>query len=230
METEKEKLLLTFVVTLVPCAARTVIILGLVGKFVGFEWALALYFLDLLIIFSLGRIAFKFMPGESIGLIMEMHEYRLPHLKTVLKQAWFRVLEFIKIAFPLIIVSSLVIKVVEAVGILNQISRILSPITVNWLGLPPVVGITLIFGILRKELMLLTLSTLFNTTNFSTILTPTQMIVFALVSMLYIPCIATIAALIKEIGLKRAFLITAFEIAFGIFVGGVALRILSIVY
>jgi ferrous iron transport protein B len=230
METEKEKLLLTFVVTLVPCAARTVIILGLVGRFVGFGWALALYFLDLLIIFSLGRIVFKLIPGESIGLIMEMHEYRLPHLKTVLKQAWFRVLEFIKIAFPLIIVSTLVIKVIEAVGILGQISRMLSPITVNWLGLPSVVGITLIFGILRKELMLLTLSTLFSTTDFSTILTPTQMIVFALVSMLYIPCIATITALIKEIGLKRAFLITAFEIAFAIFIGGIALRVLSLIY
>ncbi|MDH5702102.1 MAG: ferrous iron transport protein B, partial [Candidatus Bathyarchaeota archaeon] len=51
METTRERLLAAFVVTLVPCAATTVIILGLVGAFVSIQWALALYIIDLLIIF-----------------------------------------------------------------------------------------------------------------------------------------------------------------------------------
>jgi len=45
--------------------------------------------------------------------------------------------------------------------------------------------------------------------------------------MFYIPCISTIAALIKEIGWKRALLITIFEIAFAIALGGIAYRILT---
>jgi ferrous iron transport protein B len=50
METQRERLLTIFVVTLVPCAATTVIILGLVGAYVGFEWVLLLYAVDLVII------------------------------------------------------------------------------------------------------------------------------------------------------------------------------------
>jgi len=229
METERERLLAAFVTTLVPCAARTVIILGLVGAFMGIQWALMLYILNLLVIFALGRIAFKILPGEPTALIMEMHDYRLPHLKTVLKQTWFRLAEFIKIAFPLIIVGSLAIKLVEVLGLLEPISTALSPVTVTWLGLPAITGITLIFGILRKELTLIMLATLLGTTNFAQVLTPVQMIVFTLVAMFYIPCIATIAALVREFGWKKALSITVFEIVFAISVGGIALRILTVI-
>ncbi|KYH42122.1 MAG: hypothetical protein AYL32_001190 [Candidatus Bathyarchaeota archaeon B26-2] len=229
METQRERLLAAFVVTLVPCAAVTVIVLGLVGKFVGMNWALTLYIINIALVFALGRMAFKTLPGEPTSLIMEMSEYRMPHLKTVLKQTWFRLEEYIKMAFPLIIVSSFVIKTIEVLGLLDLSQAVLSPITTVWLGLPPEVGVTLIFGILRKELMLIMLAALLGTTDFGNVLTPTQMIVFTLVAMLYIPCIATIAALVKEFGWRKALLITVFEILFAISVGGIAFRLLSLI-
>jgi len=228
METERERLLAAFVTTLVPCAARTVIILGLVGQFIGIQWALMLYVFDLLIILALGRLAFRTLPGEPTALIMEMHDYRMPHLKTVLKQTWFRVAEFIKIAFPLIIVGSLAIKFAEILNLLEPIATVLSPVTVMWLGLPVITGITLIFGVLRKELTLIMLAALLGTTNFAQVLTPVQMVVFTLVAMFYIPCIATIAALVREFGWKKALFITVFEIVFAISLGGVALRVLAL--
>jgi ferrous iron transport protein B len=228
METQRERLLAAFVTTLVPCAARTVIILGLVGNFLGFQWALGLYIFNLIVIFALGRLAFKIVPGEPTALIMEMPDYRLPHMKTILKQTWFRVAEFIKIAFPLIIAGSLVLKLADVAGLLEPITAMLSPVTVLWLGLPAVAGITLIFGILRKELALIMLATLLGTTNFALVLTPVQMLVFTLVAMFYIPCTATIAALAKEFGWKKALFITVFEIAFAIILGGIALRLLPL--
>jgi ferrous iron transport protein B len=229
METQRERLLAAFAVTLVPCAATTVIILGLVGNFLGIQWALALYLFNFLVIFVLGRLAFKVVPGEPTALIMEMHDYRWPHMKTILKQTWFRVAEFIKIAFPLIIVGSLMLKLAEVAGLLEPISTVLSPVTVVWLGLPAITGITLIFGVLRKELSLIMLATLLGTTNFAQVLTPVQMVVFTLVAMFYIPCIATIAALVKEFGWKKALFITVFEIVFAIVLGGIALRLLTLV-
>jgi len=228
METERERLLAAFVTTLVPCAARTVIILGLVGEFVGIQWALMLYVFDLLVIFALGRLAFRTLPGEPTALIMEMHDYRVPHPKTVLKQTWFRLAEFIKIAFPLIIIGSLAIKLAEVLGLLEPIATALSPVTVVWLGLPAITGITLIFGVLRKELTLIMLATLLGTTNFAQVLTPVQIIVFTLVAMFYIPCIATITALVREFGWKKALFITVSEIVFAISLGGVALRLLTL--
>ena len=228
METQRERLLAAFVTTLVPCAACTVIILGLVGRFLGVQWALALYLFDLVIIFALGRLAFKVVPGEPTALIMEMHDYRWPHLKTVLKQMWFRVAEFVKIAFPLIIIGSIALKLAEVSGVLEKVAVVLSPVTVVWLGLPAITGITLMFGVLRKELSLAMLAALLGTTNFAQVLSPVQMVVFTLVAMLYIPCIATIAALVKDFGWKKALFISVFEIAFAIFVGGIAFRILTL--
>jgi ferrous iron transport protein B len=228
METQRERLLAAFVTTLVPCAATTVIILGLVGKFMGIHWALALYIFNFVIIFVLGRLAFKVVPGEPTALIMEMHDYRWPHIQTILKQTWFRVAEFIKIAFPLIIVGSFVLKLADVSGVLETVAAVLSPVTVVWLGLPVITGITLIFGVLRKELTLIMLATLLGTTNFALALTPVQMVVFTLVAMLYIPCIATIAALVREFGWKKSLFITVFEVAFAILVGGIAFRLLTL--
>jgi len=228
METQRERLIAAFVTTLVPCAARTVIILGLVGRFMGIQWALTLYAADLLIIFLLGRLAFKILPGEPTGLIMEMPDYRMPHLKTVLKQTWFRLLEFLRIAFPLIIASTLAVKLMEALGFLDAFTALLAPVTVAWLGLPAVIGVTLLFGVLRKELGLIMLTSLLGTADLSQALTRVQMVVFTVVSMFYIPCIATIATLAMEFGWRKALLITVSEIVLALFLGGLALRVLTL--
>jgi len=178
------------------------------------------------IIFILGRVAFKVLPGEPMGLIMEMPPYRKPHVRSVLKETWMRVKDFVYIAFPLIIIGSVVLTGLKTGGLLEPIGNTLSPVTIGWLGLPMITGVLLIFGVLRKELTLVMLATLTGTTNFATVLTPTQMIVFAIVVMYYIPCIATIAALVKELGWKRAAYITVFEIAFALILGGIAFRLL----
>jgi len=228
METHRERLIAIFVATLVPCAATTIIILGVVGAFVGIEWALVLYGFNLLIIFLLGRIAFKALPGEPIGLIMEMPPYRMPSLNVVAKETWFRLKDYVFIAFPLIMVGSFAIKTLEVFGLLDLVGTAMNPVTVGWLGLPAVTGILLIFGVLRKELTVIMLATLVGTTNFAAVLSPVQMIVFVLVAMLYIPCISTIAVLVREIGWKRASYITLFEIMFAIAIGGIAFRLLTL--
>jgi ferrous iron transport protein B len=229
METPKQKTLAAFLVTLVPCTARTVVILGLVAAFVNIWWALALYAFDILLIIVVGRIAFKAVPGESVGLIMEMPDYHVPSLSVVLKQTWTRTKSLIWIVFPAYIIGSAIIQGFYAAGWLNPVNNLLSPITVLWLGLPAVIGITLIFGIVRKELTILTLAVIFGTTDFAAILTPVQLIVLALVSMLYIPCISVILVLASEFGWRRALAISAAEILMAIAIGGVAFRLLSLV-
>jgi len=229
MESPKQKFLDAFLVTLIPCTARTVVILGLVAAFVNIWWALALYAFDILLILILGRIAFKAVPGESVGLIMEMPDYHVPSVSVVLKQTWARTKSLLWIVFPAYILGSALIQALYAGGILDPVNALLSPITVLWLGLPVVTGILLIFGIVRKELTILTLAVIFGTTNFATILTPVQLIVLALVSMLYIPCLATILVLASEFGWRKALAISATEIIVAIGLGGIAFRVLSLV-
>ena len=229
METPKQKTLAAFLVTLVPCTARTVVILGLVAAFVNIWWALALYAFDILLIIVAGRFAFKVMPGESVGLIMEMPDYHVPSLSVVLKQTWTRTKSLIWIVFPAYIIGSAVLQAFYAAGLLNPVNDLLAPVTVLWLGLPAIIGITLIFGIVRKELTILTLAVIFHTTNFATVLSPVQLIVLALVSMLYIPCISVILVLASEFGWRKALAISASEIVMAIAIGGIAFQTLSLV-
>jgi ferrous iron transport protein B len=229
METERERLICAFVSSLVPCAARSIVIMGLVATYLGFGWAAALYALDFVIIFILGRIAFKALPGEPVGLIMEMPIYKRPSTKVTAQRTWFRVKDFIFEAFPIMVAGNFVIYLANALGLLNIIQDAFSPVTVWWLGLPAATGVVLIFGILRKELTLILLASIMGTTNFALILTPTQMFVFAFVVMIYIPCIATLAVLVRQFGLKTAALIGLTEVALAVVLGGVIYRVLMLV-
>jgi ferrous iron transport protein B len=227
IESPKQKFLAAFLVTLVPCSARTIVILGVVAAFVNIWWALALYLFDFILIVVLGRIAFRVLPGESVGMIMEMPDYHVPHLPSVLGQTWQRTKSLIWIVLPAYIVGSIAITAAYAAGFLEPINAALAPVTVLLLGLPLMTGVVFVFGTIRKEMTILALAALFGTTVFSTIMTPVQLVVFALVTMLYMPCISTVFALAKEFGWRRALSVTAFETALAIAAGAVAFHALS---
>jgi ferrous iron transport protein B len=228
METDRERLLAGFIVVLIPCAARTVVIIGLVARYLGFGWAMALYVFNLILIFALGRIAFKTVPGEPVGLIMEMPPYKRPSLKVMLIKTWARSKDFVYIAFPLIVAGSLIIEVLRVFGLLELLGMVMAPLITGWLGLPEITSIPLVFGILRRELTLILLADIAGTVNFDLVLTPVQMIVFALVTMIYIPCIATIGALLREFGWKRTLIIVVIDISLAIILGGITFRFLSL--
>jgi ferrous iron transport protein B len=229
MESRRERFITAVLVTLIPCSAVSVIIFGLVGKFVGIWWALGLYLFAMVLTFIIGKISSGFVKGEPVELIMPMPDYKTPHLKTIGYQTWVALREFVYIAAPLVIISGLVIQAINLAGWMPAIASSLSPVTVTWLGLPPITGILLIFGILRKELILVMLAAYMGTTNFSDALTPHQMITLAVVSMFYVPCVATISVLWKDFGWKRALTVCLFEILFAIILAGAVRRMLDII-
>jgi len=229
METPRERLLAALAITFAPCAARTIVILGLVAVFVNPIWAFVLYAADIAIIFILGRIALKVMPGRSTGLIMEMHSLKLPSMSVVLKQTWARTKSIMYIVFPIYIIGSVAVQALYRLGVLEQIGNLLSPVTVFWLGLPAVAGVLLILGVIRKEFILLALVAIFGSANLMLYVTPVQLITLALVGMIYIPCLSTITVLAKEFGWKHAATITMANLAAAILFGGIAYRLLTLV-
>jgi ferrous iron transport protein B len=230
MESKRERFITAVLVTLVPCSAVSVIVFGLVGKYVGLLWALGLYVFAMALIFIVGKISSKFLIGEPVELIMPMPDYKTPQIKTIIYQTWDALKEFIFIAAPIVIISGVVIQAINLAGWMPSISLLLSPITVTWLGLPAITGILLIFGILRKELILVMLAAYLGTTNFSAVLSSQQMITLAVVSMFYIPCVATISVLWKEYGWKKAMAVCILEILFAILLAGLVKRILDLVF
>jgi len=226
METRRERLLAAFAITFAPCAARTILILGLVAAFVSIPWALALYAIDIALIFALGRIALKVVPGKSTGLIMEIHAFKVPSVSIVSKQTWARTKSIMYIVFPIYIVGSAFVQVLFVAGVLEPFSNAMSFLTVTWLGLPAIAGILLILGTVRKEFILLALVALYGGTNLGLFLSPLQLVTLAFVSILYIPCISTIVVLFKEFGWKAATVISLANLATAIIVGGIFFRVL----
>jgi ferrous iron transport protein B len=89
------------------------------------------------------------------------------------------------------------------------------------LGLPPVAIIAFIAGILRKEmalglLMILAAQQGLGLTEF---MTPDQFIVFGVVMAIYVPCIAALAVLWREFGLKNTVMISATSMIVAILIG-----------
>jgi ferrous iron transport protein B len=228
METRRERLLAAFAITFAPCSARTIILFGMVGLFVGVQWALLLYVVDIAVIFALGRVAMKAIPGKSTGLIMEMSSFKVPSLKIVLKQTWTRTKSIIYLVFPIYLVGSALIQVLYVLNVLTPISDALSPLTVWWLGLPVWAGVLLILGTIRKEFVLIGSVAILGTTDLLVGFSPVQLVVMSLVAMLYLPCVSTIAILAREFGWRAATSISAANIGAALLVGGLAFRLLSL--
>jgi len=229
MEGEREKNISIFLATLVPCSAIGVVVMGAVGRTMGLGYVLLLYALIILILFGLGRLAHKITPGEPVGLIMEMPRLRRPSMRVVTKQTYHRTIDFIEIAFPVIIAGSFFMGALSRYGLVEPIASFLNPITEGWLLLPSLAGVVLIFGVVRKELTLTMLLTLYGTADMGSIMSTPQILTFTLVVMLYTPCLSTIAALLKEIGVKRTAYIVLFETVFALVTGGVFARVLTLI-
>lgn len=223
METEREKKISIALTSLIPCAATMTVVMGLVGRYLGFGWIIILFVINFSVILIVGRILNKTMPGECTELIMEMHDYRMPNYNVIVKQTWLRSKEFIFRALPIIIILGIALEILLIFNVLDPINLILYPVSVLWLGLPAAAGIFLIYGILRKELTLVLLALFAENLGLSLLqlLTPVQMIVFSLVTMLYIPCFATIIIIAKQTNWKYALQISAMEIAIALLIGGI---------
>ncbi len=211
LEEPRDRFMAAALATLVPCAARLAVVFGLVAFYLGPLAALGLYVFNLFVIAITGRILTQLMPEDTPGLIFEMPPYRTPTLKAVVNKAWFRIREFVVEAWPTLIAGSGVLAVLSYYNLAIYFNLLTRPLT--WiLGLPSAVGVPLIFGILRKELSLVMLGQALGTMNFASVMSPTQLFVFTVFVMFYVPCVATLIMLRRELGTKGMLWITALTV------------------
>ena len=204
--TMRERIIASTLVVLTPCSARTAVILGAVSLTAGWRWALVIYAVTAVMAILTGVGMHHFMPGRGTGLVMEMFPFRRPGLGPVIQKTWNRFREFVVVATPIILGGSIVLGGLYETGLLWWFAIPLRPIMEGWLGLPAVAGLTLIVAVLRKELALQLLVTLaiaqygLQAKNLLTFMRPDQIVVYALVNTLYVPCVATISILARELG------------------------------
>ncbi|MCL5292582.1 MAG: ferrous iron transport protein B [Actinobacteria bacterium] len=231
LTTQRERTIASTLIVLVPCSARTAVIIGAVSLFVGWKPAVVIFLIVGALVGLSGLGLNRLMPGKPSGLVMEMFPFRAPSIPTILKKTWHRFKDFIFVAIPIVLVGSLVLGMLYETGLIWALSAPLKPVVEGWLGLPAVAGLTLIFAVLRKELalqLLVALATMkwgSGAKNLLSFMSAKQIFVYALVNTIYIPCAATIAVLWRELGWRRTLSITAFTITLAILVGGLASRL-----
>lgn len=229
LEFPQHRFIVSILATMIPCAARITIIFGLVAFFISPNAALAIFGLNILVVAISGKILSTLYPEPgSLGLILEIPAYQLPPLQNTLKKSWYRIKEFIVIAWPLLIIGSALLALMEYGKVDLYFNRFLSPLT-HLLGLPVSVGTTLIFGLLRKELSMIMLTQALGTTQVLTVMTKSQIMVFTVFVTFYIPCLATIAALWREIGKKGALLAVLFTLSVAIILAFITRIFLGII-
>jgi ferrous iron transport protein B len=199
LSSRRDRFIAAFLAVLVPCSARMTVILALVGVYLGAYYALGIYVLNLLVVVLAGHILALLWPEISPGMLMEVPAFRVPAPKVVMMKTWWRLREFVMVAFPLLVAGSAILGLIEFLGWQRSINAALSPLTAL-LGLPHAVGLTLIFGVLRKELSLLMLMQALGTTQVASVMSVAQILIFTLFVTFYLPCMATLASMFRELG------------------------------
>jgi ferrous iron transport protein B len=139
-------------------------------------------------------------------------------------KTYFQIKSFVKFAWPILIGGSVVLSLLHYIRADRLINDILAPLVQKLLGLPHELGVTLIFGFLRKELSLLMMLQALGVSyqNLMTVVSREQLIVFTVFVSFFIPCLSTFAILWKEVGKKIAFLSVALSIGAAILMSLIA--------
>ena len=236
IDSKPARLLTTLLAPLVPCTARMAVVAFLAPAFFGSKalfvsWALVLLSLSILILSGtiLNRVIFK---GERSAFIMEMPLYHLPDARTIGLLVWQRSATFVQKAGTNILAMALVIWVLSVLpgGNLNSsylvmLGKVMEPVG-RLMGLDWRLMVALISSFPAKENAIATLGVLFGSsanaglaytlrTTFST----ASGISFLVVTMLFIPCMATVAVIRQE---TRSWGWTALNLGMFLFISFVA--------
>jgi ferrous iron transport protein B len=209
------RLLTILIAPLVPCTARMAVVAFIAPAFFGANalpvtWGLVLISLAMLVLSGtlLNAVIFK---GQRSAFIMEMPLYHLPNARTIGLLVWQRAMSFVKKAGTAILGMSLVVWALSVLpgGDLNssylaQFGKFIEPVG-QWMGLDWRLTVALITSFPAKENAIATLGVLFGNSpdaglasmlaaSFST----ASALSFLVVTMLFIPCMATVAVTKQE--------------------------------
>ena len=151
--------------------------------------------------------------GEAVPFVMELPNYRLPGLRSVMQLLWEKARDFLQRAFSVILIASIVVWCLKSFDVhFNLVSDSQNSILALAAGtiaplLRPIglgdwrICTSLICGFMAKESVVSVMGLLFRTqggvAGALTTVSALSMLVF---SLLYTPCVASIAAIRRELG------------------------------
>ena len=220
----KDRLVATLLLAFVPCSARSAIILAMGGKYLGAAGVCAIFALTFAVLALLGRLLARRYRKLAVGLIQEIPPYALPNWRGLLGKTWERTSDIVTIVTPLLVAGSVVLALLNHFAADRWINLLLVPITEWWLGLPALLGVPILFGVLRKELSLLMVYQALGTMEIEPVLDWVQIATFLVFLTFYIPCVSTFAVMLRTIGWRQAVFSAALSVVVALLISG-ALRL-----
>jgi len=230
-DTRRERLLASLLIVMTPCSARSAVVIAALAPFAGPAAALAAFGVILLVTIGTGVAANALVPGRQSPAVLELPPLRVPVARQVAGKAWHRFRTFMRTAAPVMIVGSFVLGLAYESGAIRPIESALAPVTVGLLGLPAAAGVALVLAFLRKELALQLLIVLAvaqlgaGAADLGSFMTSGQLFVFAVVTAISIPCIATVASLVDEFGWRPTLAIGGAVLAIALGIGALLAQI-----
>ncbi|MBR3039964.1 MAG: ferrous iron transport protein B [Lachnospiraceae bacterium] len=219
LPSERDRKMTILLTPFMSCTAKLPIYAFFVDAFFSRYKALVMIGLYLLgIVFSIVvALVYKktLFKGHAVPFVMELPNYRLPGFKNVSLLLWEKAKDFLQRAFTVILIATIVVWFLKTFNfrldmvenpkdsILATIAGILAPVFAPT-GLGDWRIITaLISGFMAKESVVSVLEVLLGG-NTATILTPITAASLLVFSLLYTPCVAAIASIKRELGVKWA--------------------------
>jgi len=217
LETKKERMIVTLLLALgVPCSAQLGVVLGMLGS-VSLTATLVWAAVVIAVMFIVGFLAARALPGESSDFILEIPPIRMPQISNIVLKTLVRVQWYLKEAVPLFILGTLTLFALDKTHALYYLEVFTSPIVKGFLGLPVEATQSFIVGFLRRDYGAAGLFALQQQGKLDHVQTVVSLVTITL----FIPCVANLFMMIKERGLKAALWMTAFIFPFAVLVGGV---------
>lgn len=222
LDTDREKTIASALLNFtIPCSAQLAVITALIATAGGF-FTLAYVSIIFACFVVLGTILNKALPGSSSSLILSLPSLQLPGIKNIALKTFVRTKYFLFEAGIWFLIGAFMMSILQLTGILGMLQNLISPIVVNWMGLPKKAATAYIMGIVRRD---------FGAAGFYSMSLSSLQLLVALVSItLFVPCIAAILILYKERGAKIATAIWVGTIVTAFFIGGLIFRISAVLY
>lgn len=218
LERPRDRMITLLVLPFMSCSARLPVFVLFSGVFFG-TWAgsavFSLYVLGIVVaILSAKLLGSTLFKGESSQLVMELPPYHLPSPGMVLRHAWERGFLFLKKAGTFILLAVVAVWALASFpwgveygsseSLIGQIGQTIAPLFAPagfgfWQA-----GVALFFGFLAKEVVLGTLGALLGAGEaglaggLATLFTPLSAYAFLVMTLLYVPCAAAVAAFKRE--------------------------------
>ena len=221
----RERVIASILITFVPCSARSAIVLAVAGKYLGVSGVFAIFGVTLLVIAGLGRLMARAAKDLGPGRIQEIPPYALPRWRELVAQTWARSRDVLTVVLPLLVGGSVVLALLHHLGADAPLNAAMGPVTSMWLGLPAALGVPILFGVLRKELSLLMIFQALGTLEIGAHLDAVQMMTLLVFLVLYVPCLSTLAVMLRTIGARQALYSAGISVAVALGVSG-AVRLL----